>query len=200
MSDIRSTYTRIPPGPYTYWCHLLRLPEFIRLSTSLLPFATHYMSAPREKASCWQHKLEAMACNGARNENLRVGIVWNGGETHSLDRFRSIHLDSVKPLFAVQGVTWFSVQKGINERQTESLEAVCDLHTLGPSIDDFTDTLGILEALDLLVTVDTSVAHLAGAAGVPVWVLVPAYSEWRWLKDRRIVRGIRRCGYSGNVS
>jgi ADP-heptose:LPS heptosyltransferase len=76
------------------------------------------------------------------------------------------------------------VQKGDREHESEYLANEFDLRTLSPAIKDFTDTLAIIQALDLLITVDTSVAHLAGAAGRPVWVLVPAYLEWRWLTDR----------------
>jgi hypothetical protein len=77
-----------------------------------------------------------------------------------------------------------SLQKGPLERQSESLALEFDLRTLGPQINDFTDTLAILETLDLLITVDTSVAHLAGAAGLPVWMLIPTCADWRWLIDR----------------
>ncbi len=90
----------------------------------------------------------------------------------------------MKPIFSLPGLTWFSVQKGERERETESLGDDFDVYTLGPQIEDFSDTLAILHSLDLLITVDTSVAHLAGAAGLPVWTLVPAYTEWRWLTDR----------------
>lgn len=76
------------------------------------------------------------------------------------------------------------MQKGEHERASDNLADQFDLHTLGPVIEDFADTLAILETLDLLITVDTAVAHLAGAANLPVWVLLPAYSELRWLTGR----------------
>ncbi len=110
--------------------------------------------------------------------------MWAGGPHSSLDRFRSISIEALKRLFSHPGTTWFSVQKGDGERESESLAHEFDVHTLGPEIEDFTDTLAILHSLELLITVDTSVAHLAGAAGLPVWTLVPAYTDWRWLTDR----------------
>ena len=113
-----------------------------------------------------------------------MGVVWAGGPHHVLDRFRSIRLDALKPLFALPGTSWYSVQKGDREYESEALADEFDLHTLGPAIQDFTDTLAILETLDLLITVDTSVAHLAGAAGRPVWVLLPTCADWRWMVDR----------------
>jgi ADP-heptose:LPS heptosyltransferase len=101
-----------------------------------------------------------------------------------LNRFRSIRLDALKPLFAMSCTTWYSVQKGDRERESEALAAEFDLHTLGPAIQDFTDTLALLNTFDLLITVDTSVAHLAGAAGLPVWTLLQAGADWRWMTER----------------
>jgi ADP-heptose:LPS heptosyltransferase len=90
-----------------------------------------------------------------------------------------------RPLSCARSVpTWCSLQKGDGERDSEALTDEFDWHALGPTIEDFADTLAILETLDLLITVDTSVAHLAGAANLPVWVLLPAYTQWRWLTDR----------------
>jgi hypothetical protein len=111
-------------------------------------------------------------------------VVWAGGPQHVLDRFRSIPFEALEPLFTLPGVTWFSLQKGAGEHAPEALPAGFDIHTLGPDITDFTDTLAILEVLDLLITVDTSVAHLAGAAGTSVWTLIPACADWRWLSER----------------
>ncbi|MFX1761883.1 hypothetical protein PWP93_04665 [Paraburkholderia sp. A1RI-2L] len=93
---------------------------------------------------------------------MKIGVVWEGGPAHSLDRFRSISLNTFIPLFTLPNVTWFSLKKGKSERESCALEKHFDLHTLGPEIHDFTDTLSILNKLDLLISVDTSVAHPRG--------------------------------------
>jgi tetratricopeptide (TPR) repeat protein len=184
MANIRAVYTRTPPGPYTYWSHIFRVPEFMKLKLSMLPLATNYLKATGQKADRWRRCINPPSASDGCVRKMRIGIVWAGNRSATLDRFRSVPLDSFRPLLATPGVTWYALQKGSDECDSENLKAEFDLHALGPAIEDFTDTLAILQALDLLITVDTSVAHLAGAAGVPVWVLVPSYSEWRWMMER----------------
>ncbi|WP_051887574.1 tetratricopeptide repeat-containing glycosyltransferase family protein [Caballeronia sordidicola] len=184
MDSVRAVFTTMPPGPYTYWCHMLRMPEHVKLDLQMLPVAMPYLSATRDKQRHWKTRIDGMSPPARRVKNRRVGIVWAGNSAHPLDRFRSIRLDTLRPLFALTDITWFSVQKGDREYESESLSNEFELHNLGPAIDDFTDTLAILHSLDLLITVDTSVAHLAGAAALPVWTFVAANTEWRWLVDR----------------
>ncbi|QIE23996.1 hypothetical protein SBC1_18870 [Caballeronia sp. SBC1] len=185
MPSVRAVFTAIPPGPYTYWCHMLRMPEHVKLDLPMLPIAMPYLSAAPEKQHQWKIQIDAMAPGRGNAKNRRISFVWAGSPTHPLDRFRSIRIDALRPLFAIADITWFSVQKGEREHECEPLSREFDIHTLGPDIGDFTDTLAILHTLDLLITVDTSVAHLAGAAELPVWTLVPANTEWRWLAGRK---------------
>jgi tetratricopeptide (TPR) repeat protein len=186
MRCIRAVYSsETPPGPYDYWTHLLKIPEHMGLDLSMLPgIEIPYVFATPKKVHRWRTHIEALSPVSIDARRRRIGVVWAGRPAYAFDRFRSIPLDMLKPLFGLPGTAWFSVQKGERERESEALAEEFDLHTLGPSIEDFTDTLAILETLDLVITVDTSVAHLAGAAGRPVWVLVPAYVEWRWLNGR----------------
>ncbi len=184
MKAVRSVFTTVPPGPYDYWCHMLKMPEHMQLGLPMLPIAMPYLAASPEKVRHWQSCIDGISPDTPRERSKRVGLVWAGSPRHALDRFRSVQLDALKPLLTLPGARWFSVQKGDREHESEYLANEFDLHTLSPAIKDFTDTLAIIQALDLLITVDTSVAHLAGAAGRPVWVLVPAYLEWRWLTDR----------------
>ncbi|HEY1995751.1 hypothetical protein [Paraburkholderia sp.] len=184
IACVRAVLTTLPSGPYDYWCHMLRMPEHTNLSLPMLPIAMPYVTAARKKIEAWKTDLQAATPRNPVKERKRIGIVWAGSPYHALDRFRSIALDTLKPLLEIPGVTWYALQKGEREHESEALENEADLHTLGPRINDFTDTLAILHSLDLLITVDTSVAHLAGAAALPVWVFVPACSDWRWLNDR----------------
>jgi tetratricopeptide (TPR) repeat protein len=184
MHGVRSVFIELPPGPYDYWNHMLRMPEHMGLDPPMLPIAMPYLAAEPERLDFWQTCIDAISPALAHKKRRRIGIVWAGGPYHALDRFRSILLDTLKPLFASPSTTWFSLQKGDGERDSEALTDEFDWHALGPTIEDFADTLAILETLDLLITVNTSVAHLAGAANLPVWVLLPAYTQWRWLTDR----------------
>lgn len=184
MKGVRSVFTEIPRGPYDYWSHMLRMPEYMNLDLAMLPIAMPYIAAPPRDVDQWRVKIDAASPLAAIKKTPRIGVVWSGGPYTALDRFRSIRVEALIPLFSHPGTTWFSIQKGERERDSEALEDRFDLHTLGPVIGDFADTLAILETLDLLITVDTAAAHLAGAANLPVWVLLPAYSELRWLTDR----------------
>jgi hypothetical protein len=184
MTGVRSVFTELPAGPYDYWSHMLRMPEHMKLDLPMLPIAMPYLASEPERLDLWQARIDFISPEATHKKSRRIAVVWAGGPNHALDRFRSIQLDALMPLFAMPNTTWFSLQKGDRERDSEAIAEEFDLHTLGPTIEDFADTLAILETLDLLITVDTSVAHLAGAASLPVWVLLPAYTEWRWLKDR----------------
>ena len=150
----------------------------------MLPLAMPYLTTTHERREHWRAYVESTAPLQENAKSRRVGVVWKGSPNTANDRFRSIRLHALRPLFELPSITWFSVQKDDAEADRKSLADNFDVHALGPMIEDFTDTLAILETLDLVITVDSSVAHLAGAAGLPVWVLLPGYSEWRWLADR----------------
>ncbi|MEA3085460.1 MAG: hypothetical protein QOC89_3157, partial [Paraburkholderia sp.] len=184
MKGVRSVLASMPPGPYDYWSHMLRMPERMNLDLLMLPIVMPYIAASPHKIDYWREQIDVVSQATEPKKSRRIGVVWAGGPHTALDRFRSVNIETLKPLFSHPGTTWFSVQKGEHECDSEGLADQFDLHTLGPFIEDFTDTLAILETLDLLITVDTSVAHLAGAANLPVWVLLPAYAEWRWLTGR----------------
>jgi ADP-heptose:LPS heptosyltransferase len=110
---------------------------------------------------------------------LKVGLVWKGNPRFENDAARSLPgLATLAPLLGVPGVRWFSLQK----EEGEPAEGVTDL---APAIGDFADTAALVAGLDLVITVDTACAHLAGALGIPCWVLLPAWMpDWRWLADR----------------
>jgi tetratricopeptide (TPR) repeat protein len=184
MPSIRAVFTAIPSGSYTFWCHMLRMPDHIGLDLPMLPVSMPYLSAAPEIQNHWKTQIDTTMRDRGTAKNRQIGFAWAGNPTHALDRFRSIRIDALRPLFGLTGISWFSVQKGDREHESEALSHEFDIQTLGPAINAFTDTLGILHALDLLITVDTSVAHLAGAAGLPVWTLVAANTEWRWLANR----------------
>jgi tetratricopeptide (TPR) repeat protein len=119
----------------------------------------------------------------ARPARLRVGLAWAGSREHRNDRRRSMRLAQLAPLFGIDGIAWFSLQKGDAEREIAALSDSRAPVPL-PAGSDFDDTAAKVAALDLVISVDTSVAHLAGALALPVWILLPFAPDWRWLLAR----------------
>jgi tetratricopeptide (TPR) repeat protein len=182
-NGVNAVWTEKPSVSYDYWCRMFRMPAYMRCDFTTLPIATRYLSAPDERVHQWRAYIGGIAPTHGRKRK-RVGLVWAGDPNHGLDRYRSISLGALRPALEHARVTWFSIQKGEREREGEALAHELDFHTLGPVIANFSDTLAIVQTLDLVISVDTSVAHLAGAAGRPVWVLLPTCADWRWLANR----------------
>ncbi|MDE1181061.1 hypothetical protein [Paraburkholderia sp.] len=190
-SGVHAAWTGLPPGRYDFWCRMLRAPEHLPLTLDALPIAMPYLSAPSDAVERWRARLDAASASQSLSQSRdggvrkkRVGIVWGGNPDYELDRYRSIALTRLIPILSNPDVTWFSLQKGQPARDVDALPADIDFHPLGSEIASFTDTLAIVASLDLVITVDTSVAHLAGATGAPVWILLPTCTDWRWMTDR----------------
>ncbi|SEC91333.1 hypothetical protein SAMN02787142_2171 [Burkholderia sp. WP9] len=184
-TGVHAAWTTAPPGPYDYWCRMLRMPEPMNLDLPMLPLATSYLRASPAQAQRWRNRLDALAPVGACGPSAkRVGIVWAGNPAYGLDRYRSIPLPQWLPALEQTGVSWFSLQKGEAQNEAVTWRTDLGMHRLGPEIGTFADTLAIVQSLDLVITVDTAVAHLAGACGTPVWVLVPTFTDWRWMTER----------------
>ncbi|KAA0570571.1 tetratricopeptide repeat protein [Azospirillum sp. Sh1] len=160
---------------------VLSLPALFGTRLETVPSRVPYLSAEPDLTARWGERLKEVAKDGGR---LKVGIVWAGAPTHGNDRNRSIGLAPFARLAAIPGVSLVSIQKGPTEGQAANPPGGFPLLNLSPDIKDFADTAAIMAGLDLVVCVDTSVAHLAGALGVPVWVLVPFAPDWRWMLDR----------------
>ncbi|GAA5177680.1 hypothetical protein GCM10025771_15300 [Niveibacterium umoris] len=154
-------------------CHvpLLSLPLYLGIGADALQGDAAYLVPPPEHVSRWAERL--------RSDALRVGLVWAGNPNVKNDRWRSPRLGPMLPVLQVPGVAFYGLQKGDGERDAEALSQA-NFTALGPEINDFADTAAIIAALDLVITTDTSVAHLAGALGKPAWVLLHASPDWRW--------------------
>jgi len=139
-----------------------------------------YLCADPARVAAWKDRLDRLAPGGSR----RIGVVWAGRPAHNNDRSRSAGLAAFAPLASVPEVTLVSLQKGPAASQAGQYFGAAPLLNLGAEVIDFNDTMAILEALDLLVTVDTAVGHLAGAMGRPVFILLAYAPDWRWLLDR----------------
>lgn len=141
-----------------------------------------YLEVTLAKTESWRKRLAA--CPGPR-----IGLVWAGNPQHENDLFRSAAFADLAPLAALPGVTWVVVQKGAASKEAGCNKALLPVMDLSDEIEDFADTAGILNNLDLLISVDTSVVHLAGALGRPAWLMLPARGEdWRWKVDAEYSR------------
>lgn len=165
-----------PLPPFDLQCPLLSLPLAFDTRLDTLPAAVPYVRASAAKIAQWQGAL------GPRTRP-RVGLVWSGSPSHAHDRKRSIALAEFLALLPA-GVQPVSLQKEVREADLPALQARPDLLHFGDALADFSDTAALCELVDVVVCVDTSVAHLAGALGRPVWLLLPTNPDWRWLLDR----------------
>lgn len=169
-----------PAAGWDYWVPPLSLPFLFGTRLNTIPANLPYLSADPERVAHWE------AVMGTKQEQLRVGLVWKGSPGFENDADRSLpSLATLAPLGDIPGIRYFSLQKGRGEDEAANPPAGLQVTNLGPQIGDFADTAAIVMNLDLVIAVDTAVAHLAGALGKPCWVLLPDYkADWRWLAER----------------
>ena len=163
--------------PFDVQAPLLSLPGIFGTSLETIPADVPYLFADSGLAEHWRRELASIAA-------FKIGIAWRGSPIHRNDRARSFPLSCFEPLANLPGIHLFSLQKGPG---AEELQAACDhfpVAELGSRLNDFMDTAAVMRNLDLVITCDTSIAHLAGALGVPVWVAMPLVPDWRWLLGR----------------
>jgi hypothetical protein len=165
---------------FASYCPLSGLPRLAGTRLETIPAPVPYLHAEPVKSALWAERLNALLPRGYR----RIGIVWAGRPTHTTDHNRSMALATLTPLSLLPRIVLVSLQKGPAQAQIGGYWGRAPLINLGPDIRDYADTMAVLEGLDLLVTVDTSVGHLAAAMGKPVWIMLPFAPDWRWLLDR----------------
>ena len=163
-------------------CPMLSLPLAFGTTLTTIPAAMPYLAADPVAVTIWQARLATLP-------GIRVGLCWAGAPrpenpvAHATDQRRSITLAQYAPLAAVRGVSFVSLQKGAAAAQAATPPAGLSLHDWTAELHDFADTAALIAALDLVITVDTAVAHAAGALGKPVWILNRYDNCWRWLTD-----------------
>jgi Flp pilus assembly protein TadD len=168
-----------PLPPFDWHCPLMSLPLAFGTSVESIPASAPYLSVSEEAVDAAAQKLRD---GREKGKDLRVGIAWAGSPAHLRDRFRSIPLRLLEPLFGLAGAQFFSLQLGPAAAElTDTSGRVTDL---GPEIEDMADSASLIANLNLVIAVDTAVAHLAGALAKPVWVLLPFSPDWRWFLDR----------------
>jgi tetratricopeptide (TPR) repeat protein len=167
-----------PIPDFDIHCPLLTLPSVFDTSVENIPARIPYISVNSMLVQKWRDKMRH------DKSKLKVGLVWHGNPKHKNDRNRSIPFTCFSHLAKFTDITFYSLQKGEASEQTKNLPAGMRLRDLTEEIDDFSDTAALIENLDLTISVDTSVAHLAGALGRPVWTLIPSDPDWRWMLNR----------------
>jgi hypothetical protein len=166
--------------PFRAFRALSGLPALHGTRPDHVPGQEPYLRADPVRAAQWKQRLDRLTPAASR----RIGIVWAGRPTHNNDRWRSAKLADFAPLAALPGVALVSLQKGPAAAQAGGYFGAAPLVNIGAEIGDYEDTMAILDSLDLLVTVDTSVGHVAGAMGRPAIILLARAPDWRWLLDR----------------
>jgi hypothetical protein len=162
-------------------CSLASLPEVFETRVDTIPATVPYLSADPRLVEKWRDRLATV-------EGIKVGIAWQGNPAFYSDRFRSIALAEFAPLAKVAGMRLIRLQKKVVDEErlaeNESVQMICWDDEMDAIGNEFMDTAAIMASLDLVVTSDTSIAHLAGALGVPVWVALSVAPDWRWLLAR----------------
>lgn len=167
--------TAAAPEGYDLWCPIMSLPYLLRTRLESIPDRVPYLQVPQHVGELWKSRLSEMS-------GAKVGLCWAAGRLSNSYRQRSVELDNFADLVAVKNVQLVSLQKGKESAQLQGLG--WEIGDLMEDCKDFLDTAALIEQLDLVISVDTSVAHLAGALGKPVWLLNCYESEWRWMRDR----------------
>jgi tetratricopeptide (TPR) repeat protein len=183
-------------------CPLLSLPGIFQTTLHTIPATVPYLRCEPRLVKHWRGRV---AMQPAR---IKVGLVWAGNPAHSRDHDRSIPLSAFAPLAEIDGARFFSLQKGDRAAEAHGLGASLDLIDFTSDLTDFADTAALMANLDLVIAADTAVAHLAGALGKPVWVLLPIAPDWRWMLTRpdspwyptmRLFRRTRRGDWSSPI-
>jgi Flp pilus assembly protein TadD len=167
-----------PLPAFDVHCPLLSLPHQFATDISSIPASPRYIHADPQLAEHWRQKIDQASAG-----TFKVGLAWAGKPSHQNDRHRSMRLSQFA-LLATPGITFISLLKGAAAAEAAHPPAGMRLIDFGDQWRDFSETAAIVANLDLVISVDTSAAHLAGAMGKPVWTLLPFNADWRWLLNR----------------
>ncbi|HEY4302071.1 MAG TPA: tetratricopeptide repeat-containing glycosyltransferase family protein [Candidatus Didemnitutus sp.] len=163
---------------FEFHCPLPSLPLAFGTELASIPASVPYLCAPPARVERWRGFF-------AGQPGLRIGLAWAGNPTHPNDFNRSLSLQALcEALAGISGLRLFSLKKEVMETDAVRLAGPPTIGNLSPHLHDFADTAALVGQMDLIIAVDTAVAHLAGALGRPVWILLPFSPDWRWLLDR----------------
>lgn len=162
---------------FDYYCPVMSLPMALGTGMASIPAPSSYLKADNAKLAQWAEALGPKTVP-------RVGLAWSGSPTHQDDHNRSIALSTLLEGLPA-GLQYFSLQRDVRAADTAALAGAHNICHFGEQLADFSDTAALCELMDLVISVDTSLAHLSGALGLPTWVLLPHLPDWRWLLERR---------------
>jgi len=170
----------IPDGeclpPFDVYCPLFSIPKIFKTTIDTIPKNIPYLRANYKEIKAWRAFFP--------EQDLNVGLVWAGNPRRHIDPSRSMTFKTLTPLFDLENTNFYSLQLGSAAHELKDFSYLKNVIDLSPYIIDFADSAAIISALDLLITVDTAPAHLAGALGCPVWNMIGYVSDWRWLAER----------------
>jgi hypothetical protein len=162
-----------PVPPFDCFTSLISLPGILGVTLDTIPRQTPYLQA-----------APGRPLPPAPPGHLKVGVAWAGNPTHHNDAARSIPFADLAPLFQAPDTTFYSLQLTLPDRDTGRFRPVSNLVDVSGQMHDFLATAAVVAELDLVISADTAVAHLAGALAKPVWTLLPYTPDWRWLLER----------------
>ena len=162
--------------PFDAHCPLMSLPFVFKTTLATIPASIPYLRAPAQKIAEWRIRL-------GEKRKPRVGLAWSGHPGLRHDNRRSIALENLLPVVTA-AADWHSLQKDVRSHDRACLEKTPAIRDYGAFLGDFSDTAALIAEMDLVISVDTAVAHLAGALGKPVWLLLPYHPDFRWLRER----------------
>ncbi len=166
--------------PLTAWTRLSRLPWLFGTDQHTIPAPDGHVTADPVRVDAWRKRISGWANRKA----LRIGLAWAGNPKHANDHRRSIPLAALAPLLATPEACFVALQRMIPERDQAFMDTASNLLDISAALTDFGETAAAIAGLDLIITVDSAVAHLAGALGKEAWVLLPEPSDWRWMRQR----------------
>ncbi|UCE47415.1 MAG: tetratricopeptide repeat protein, partial [Phycisphaerales bacterium] len=166
------SFTEKTDAKFDLHISLMDLPAVFETTLKTIPAEVPYVHPDPEKVKIWRNRLG--------DDGFKVGMVWAGSPRHGNDHNRSCSLDMFAQLANIDGVRSYSLQKGPAAAQTKGFQ----IESLSNDLHDFSDTAAVMENLDLVISVDTAAAHLAGAMARPTWILLPFAPDWRWMLNR----------------
>ena len=162
---------------YDFHCPIMSLPLCFKTNLSNIPCPEPYLSADPKKVKLWKEKLEYT------KKQKKIGIIWSGNPDHLNDANRSIELKQFLD-FLPENLTYYSLQKDVQKQDRKILSTAKNIRHFSDSLNDFSDTAAYASNLDLIITVDTGLAHLCGALGIKTWIVLPLNADWRWFRCR----------------
>jgi hypothetical protein len=162
---------------YELQCSLMSLPAAFRTSLDTIPARAPYVTARPDRVAAWRERLGPW-------RRMRIGLAWSGNPGHANDRARSVPLSSLAPLTARTDVEWHVVQRDIRAMDRATLDDIDPIADHSADLTDFAETAALVSQMDLVITVDTAIAHLTGALGKPGWLMLSYAPDWRWMTGR----------------